>query len=152
MDLESEALLGHWQDADIPVNDPDYLYSDEGVAVNLESDVLESGAESSGGQTLEPQPFVEYFKGTAKVYQRGQTFQDQFNMDAYAAHHKENIYYPFTSLQDWELGNFLLCLSLSTAAIDQFLGLELVKSLPLFFHTVKDLHGRAELLPAVPKW
>ncbi|KAG1882447.1 hypothetical protein F4604DRAFT_1921634 [Suillus subluteus] len=152
MDLESEALLGHWQDADIPVNDPDYLYSDEGVAVNLESDVLDSGAESSGSQTLEPQPFVKYFKGAAKVYQHSQTFQDRFNMDAYGAHHKENIYYPFASLQDWELGNFLLCLLLSMAAIDQFLGLELVKSLPLSFRTAKDLHGHAELLPAVPKW
>ncbi|KAG1765866.1 hypothetical protein EV702DRAFT_1050860 [Suillus placidus] len=47
-------------------------------------------------------------------------------MDAYAAHHKENIYYPFASLQDWELGSFLLCSSLSMAAINQFLGLELV--------------------------
>ncbi|KAG1765166.1 hypothetical protein EV702DRAFT_981697 [Suillus placidus] len=74
-------------------------------------------------------------------------------MDAYAAHHKENIYYPFASLQDWELGSFLFCSLLSMAAINQFLGLELqVKALSLSFHTAKDLQGRAELLPAVPKW
>ncbi|KAG2065164.1 hypothetical protein BDR04DRAFT_965436, partial [Suillus decipiens] len=72
---------------------------------------------------------------------------------AYAAHHKENIYYPFASLQEWELASFLLCLSLSMAAINQFLRLELqVKSLSLSFHTAKDLRGHSELLPAVPKW
>ncbi|KAG0698406.1 hypothetical protein DFH29DRAFT_983887 [Suillus ampliporus] len=99
-----------------------------------------------------PRFFVEHFKGAAKIYQRGQTFQDRFNMDAYATHCKENIYYPFASLQDWELGSFLLCSSLSMAAIDQFLGLELIKALSLSFHTAKDLRGHAELLPAVPKW
>ncbi|KAG1852600.1 hypothetical protein C8R48DRAFT_777420 [Suillus tomentosus] len=158
MDLEPEALPGHW-DIDINVNNPDCPYSDEGVTVNLESDVLESGAESLSGQASKPKVFVEHFKGAAKVYQRGQTFQDWFDMDAYAAHRKENIYYPFASLQDWELGSFLLCLSLSMAAINQFLRLELicldsliVRALPLSFRTAKDLWGRAELLPAVPKW
>ncbi|KAG1798345.1 hypothetical protein EV424DRAFT_1352575 [Suillus variegatus] len=73
-------------------------------------------------------------------------------MDAYAAHHKENIYYPFVSLQDWELSSFLLCSSLSMTTINQFLRLKLVRALPLSFHTVKDLRGHAELLPAVPKW
>ncbi|KAG1857128.1 hypothetical protein F4604DRAFT_1931671 [Suillus subluteus] len=132
MDLESEALPG--QDIDIPVNNPDYPYSDEGVAVNLESDVLGSGAESLSGQALEPKVFIERFKGAAKVYQRSQTFQDWFNMDAYATHRKENIYYPFASLQDWELGSFLLCSSLSMAAIDQFLGLKLFSSLSRLEH------------------
>ncbi|KAG0702160.1 hypothetical protein DFH29DRAFT_875336 [Suillus ampliporus] len=58
---------------------------------------------------------------------------------------------------DWELGSFLLCSSLSIAAIDEFLGLELVhlesvKALPLSFHTAKELHDHAELLPSVLKW
>ncbi|KAG1888820.1 hypothetical protein F4604DRAFT_1569616, partial [Suillus subluteus] len=61
-------------------------------------------------------------------------------------------YYPFASHQDWELDSFLLCLSLSMAAIDELLGLELVKSLPISFHTAKELCGHAELLPPVPKW
>ncbi|KAG1796715.1 uncharacterized protein HD556DRAFT_1441400 [Suillus plorans] len=152
MDLEYEVLLGHWQDTDIPVDDLDCLYSDEGVAVNLESDVPGFSAESLGSQASGPRPFVEYFRSAAKVYRRGQTFQDWFNVDAYAAHHKENIYYPFASLQDWELGSFLLRSSLSMAAIDEFLWLELVKGLPLSFRTAKDLRGHAELLPPVPKW
>ncbi|KAG0695193.1 hypothetical protein DFH29DRAFT_880198 [Suillus ampliporus] len=143
MDLEPEALPGP----------TDYLYySDEGVAANFEIDVIGSGAESLSGQASEPEVFIEHFKGATKIYQHGQTFQDRFNIDAYATHCKENIYYPFASLQDWELGSFLLCSSLSMAAIDQFLGLELIKALSLSFHTAKDLRGRTELLPAVPKW
>ncbi|KAG2083210.1 uncharacterized protein F5147DRAFT_782998 [Suillus discolor] len=38
------------------------------------------------------------------------------------------------------------------AAIDHFLGIELIKALPLSFHTAKELRGRAELLPSGPKW
>lgn len=169
MDLEPEVLPGHW-DINVHVNNPDCPYSDEGVAVNLESDVLRSGAESLSSQASKPKVFIEHFKGAAKVYQCSQTFQDRFNMDAYAAHHKENIYYPFVSLQDWELSSFLLCSSLSMTTINQFLRLKLVcldslivlllqvliyqqvRALPLSFHTVKDLRGHAELLPAVPKW
>jgi hypothetical protein len=117
MDLEPDALPG-------PTDD--HPYSDEGVTVNFENDVIGSGVEYLSGQASEPEVFVEHFEGAVKIYQRGQTFQDRFNMDAYAAHRKENIYYPFASLQEWELGSFLLCSSLSMAAIDQFLGLELV--------------------------
>ncbi|KAG2356904.1 hypothetical protein BDR07DRAFT_1178857, partial [Suillus spraguei] len=92
------------------------------------------------------------FEGAAKVYRGSQTFQDRFHMDPYSHHRKDNLYYPFASLQDWELGKFLLCSSLSMAAIDQFLGLELIKSLPLSFFTAKELCGCAELLPSVLKW
>ncbi|KAG2752786.1 hypothetical protein P692DRAFT_20723352 [Suillus brevipes Sb2] len=73
-------------------------------------------------------------------------------MDPYTVYHKDNLYYPFASRQDWELGSFLLCSSLSMAALDEFLGLELVKALSLSFHMAKELCGRAELLPPVPKW
>ncbi|KAG1766104.1 hypothetical protein EDD22DRAFT_845149 [Suillus occidentalis] len=52
----------------------------------------------------------------------------------------------------WELGSFLLCLTLSMAATDEFLGLELIKVLPLSFCTAKELRGLAKLLPSVLKW
>ncbi|KAG0704061.1 hypothetical protein DFH29DRAFT_997947 [Suillus ampliporus] len=83
---------------------------------------------------------------------RGLTFLERFNDDAYADHHNNNLYYPFTSFQDWELTSFLLSLTLSMAAIDRFLGIELIKALPLSFRTAKELRGRAELLPSGPKW
>ncbi|KAG1814026.1 uncharacterized protein BJ212DRAFT_1206561, partial [Suillus subaureus] len=94
----------------------------------------------------------ECFRNAAKVYQCGQTFWDRFNMDPYSAYHKDNLYYPFTSHQDWELSSFLLCLSLSMATIDEFLELKLIKALSLSFRTARELCGCAELLPPVLKW
>ncbi|KAG2130957.1 uncharacterized protein EDB93DRAFT_1243199 [Suillus bovinus] len=120
-----------------------YFYGDEGGVVGLESDLL--------GQALE-KPYVERFRNAAKVYRCGQTFQDRFNMDPYTAYRKDNLYYPFASRQDWELSSFLLCSSLSMATIDEFLGLEIVKAISVSFYMAKELRGRAELLPPVPKW
>ncbi|KAG2341512.1 hypothetical protein BDR05DRAFT_834156, partial [Suillus weaverae] len=60
--------------------------------------------------------------------------------------------YPFASFQDWELASFLLPSTLSMAAIDRFLGIELIKALPLSYHMAKELCGHAELLPSGPKW
>jgi hypothetical protein len=145
------------------------FYGDEGGVVGLESDLPGSVEEPLGSQASE-KPYVERFRNAAKVYRRGQTFWDRFNMDPYTAYRKDNLYYPFASRQDWELGSFLLCSSLSMAAIDEFLGLELVrlesagillsqvlislqvKAISLSFRTAKELRGRAELLPPVPKW
>ncbi|KAG1742087.1 hypothetical protein EDD22DRAFT_958955 [Suillus occidentalis] len=127
------------------------FYGDEGGLVGLESDLPGLVEEPLGSQALE-KPCVKCFRNAAKVYQRDQTFQDRFNMDPYTAYQKDNLYYPFASCQDWELRSFLLCSSLSMAAIDEFLGLELVKAISLSFHMTKELHGRAELLPPVLKW
>ncbi|KIM56454.1 hypothetical protein SCLCIDRAFT_132585 [Scleroderma citrinum Foug A] len=77
---------------------------------------------------------------------------DQFDTDSFSSLRKTNLYYPFASQQDWELGSWLLRSGLSLVAIDKFLLLELVKSLPLPFKTVKELRGQAELLPSGPCW
>jgi len=106
-------------------SDSDYFYGDDGGTVGLENDLPGSIEEPLGSQASE-KPYVEHFRDAAKVYRHGQTFLDRFNMDPYAVHHRDNLYYPFASHQDWELGSFLLCSSLSMAAIDEFLGLELV--------------------------
>ncbi|KAG2109266.1 uncharacterized protein F5147DRAFT_773077 [Suillus discolor] len=133
------------------MSDSDYFYGDDGGTAGLENDLPGSVKEPLGSQASE-KPYVEHFRDAAKVYRRGQTFLDRFNMDPYAVHREDNLYYPFVSRQDWELSSFLLCSSLSMAAIDEFLGLELVKALPLSFHTAKELRGRSELLPSVLKW
>ena len=51
---------------------------------------------------------TEYFPHAAHVYDGGLTFMDQFNTDPFSAQRKMNLYYPFTSWQDWELGSWLL--------------------------------------------
>ena len=49
-------------------------------------------------------------------------------MDQFAEHRKINMYYPFASRQDWEVGSLLLRSGLSMAGIDSFLSLELVRA------------------------
>ena len=72
--------------------------------------------------------YTEIYPGAAQTYGKGQTFMDTFNADKYAAMRKENIYYPWASQPEWELASFLLRSSLSLAAIDQFLSLNIVSS------------------------
>ncbi|KIM52859.1 hypothetical protein SCLCIDRAFT_140156 [Scleroderma citrinum Foug A] len=95
---------------------------------------------------------AEYFLHAACVYDGGLTFMDQFDTDLFSALRRSNLFYPFASQHDWELGSWLLRSGLSLVAIDKFLSLELIRSLPLSFRTAKELCGQAELLPLGPHW
>jgi hypothetical protein len=55
---------------------------------------------------------------------------DRFDLDQYAEERKSNLFYPFASKQDWDVGYWLLSSGLSMAAIDEFLSLELVSPNP----------------------
>ncbi|KAI5985287.1 hypothetical protein EDD15DRAFT_2176081 [Pisolithus albus] len=96
--------------------------------------------------------FIEYFPGAAQMYKGGSTFINKFDADEFGQQRSSNIYYPFASRGDWELGSWLLRSGLSMGAIDVFLSLDLVRKLPLSFCTAKELRGRAELLPGGPCW
>ncbi|KAG1775072.1 hypothetical protein EV702DRAFT_1199669 [Suillus placidus] len=135
MDFQVQVDSGEKADAHCNMSDSGYFYGDGGGTVGLENNLPGSVEEPLGSQASE-KPYVKHFRDAAK----------------YIAKTICNLYYPFASHQDWELGSFLLCLSLSMAAIDEFLGLELVKALLLSFRTTKELCGRSELLPCVPKW
>ncbi|KAI6130714.1 hypothetical protein EDD16DRAFT_1700677 [Pisolithus croceorrhizus] len=95
---------------------------------------------------------VEYFLGASQCYPSGRTFMDNFFSDEHGELHKDNLFYPFTSQQDWQVASWLLCSHLSMAAIDSFLSLDLIKELSLLFRTVRELHLCAELLPLAPHW
>lgn len=71
---------------------------------------------------------VDEYPRAAATWGRGQTFMDRFDSDVHANDRIENLYYPFASKQDWEIGEFLERSSLSMAAIDEFLALDLVSS------------------------
>ncbi|KAG2101102.1 uncharacterized protein F5147DRAFT_655431 [Suillus discolor] len=62
----------------------------------------------------------------------------------------DNLYYPFTSKEEWEVADYLLRLSLSMAAIDEFLKLSMVQRLHLSFKNAKELRSHAEMLPSGP--
>ena len=122
-----------------------------------------------GAQEEDPQSSsIEYFPGAAKTYSGGSTFLNKFDTDEFSSCRSSNIYYPFASRGDWQLGSWLLRSGLSMSAMDTLLSLDLVclllfrlqlltvsyqiKALPLSFHTANELRKCAELLPSRPCW
>jgi hypothetical protein len=71
-------------------------------------------------------PVTEVFLGAAMTYGLGKSFMDVFDNDEHACHRVDNMFYPFASEQDWELGSWLGRSDLSMASVDELLSLELV--------------------------
>jgi hypothetical protein len=72
--------------------------------------------------------YHEEFTGATQEWGVGETFMGKFDLDDFAELHKKNLYYPFTSKDDWEMAAFLLCSGMSMALIDDFLTLQLVST------------------------
>jgi len=70
----------------------------------------------------------KYYPGVLSTYGQGTTFMSNFFTNKYAYLQHENIFYPFASQEDWQLGSWLLRSGLSMAAINSFLSLELVST------------------------
>jgi len=79
----------------------------------------------SPSPTLPTSPRVG-FPGAGKTYGQAPTFLDRFNEDKYAPFRTINMYYPFSSKDEWELASFLLSSGLSMQKVDEFLKLKLV--------------------------
>ncbi|KAG1879138.1 hypothetical protein F4604DRAFT_1880090 [Suillus subluteus] len=95
----------------------------------------------------------EWYEGAGTCYSPdGLTFLDLFDTDEYAEYRKDNLFYPFTSKEEWEIADFLLRSPLSMAAINEFLALPMIRGLKLSFSTAKELRSRAEMLPKGPSW
>ena len=54
------------------------------------------------------------------------TFMHQFDTDPLADQRQTNLYFPFSSKEEWGLASWLLCSGLSMRAIDEFLALPIV--------------------------
>lgn len=72
---------------------------------------------------------IEEFPGAARTFGKGESFLEDFNNDPYATERQANLYYPFSSKEEWELASFLLLSGLSMANITRFLSLRLVSKL-----------------------
>ena len=163
-----------WQDL-LFRNGNDNLNNMQAISIESETrDECNLLVDGNDQMSLDKDPessFIEYFPGAAQTYWGGSAFINKFHADEFSNHRALNIYYPFTSTGDWELGLWLLCSGLSMNAINSFLSLSLVhlfylalstvfcsqyhakiKLLPLLFHMAKELHGQAELLPSDPHW
>lgn len=71
-------------------------------------------------------PCRAYYPGAARVVGKANTALDDFNEDTYAKERSTNLYYPWSSREEWQLARFLLGSSMSLAEIDEYLRLELV--------------------------
>jgi hypothetical protein len=69
------------------------------------------------------------YEGAGMCYsQDGLTFLNIFDANGYAEYREDNLFYPFTSKEEWEISDFLLYSSLSMAAIGVFLKLPLAST------------------------
>ncbi|KAG0699348.1 hypothetical protein DFH29DRAFT_983549 [Suillus ampliporus] len=147
---EVELLSHHTSpQADAGVPTTDMRNSDNPVHANFDGDFnfSEDGFGAVEG-SLE-----ERYEGAGTCYSKdGLTFLDLFDADEFAECRKENLFYPFTSKEEWEIGDFLLRSPLSMAAIDVFFKLPLVQKLRLSFSNARELRSRAEMLPSGPSW
>lgn len=76
---------------------------------------------------------ITYHPTAAATYGQGITFLGAFNQDIFAQHRVNNIYYPFASKAESELGVFLIRSPMSMVEIDHFLKLDMVC---LFFSVI----------------
>jgi len=90
--------------------------------------------------------FRENYLGAAETWGRGMTFMDVFDADYHSDERKSNLYYPFASREEWQLGYFLLSSGMSMPKIDLFLRLNLVSKSFLYqycsvtHYMVMDFH------------
>lgn len=106
-DFEATAM-----DVDVPSPDS------EGVSVS------ETDSVGNTGKTCR-----EDFLGAAKTSGGGKSFLDKFHDDQHADKRAENLYYPFATVEEWELVSWLTRANLSIAATNEFLRLRLVRFL-----------------------
>jgi len=122
-----EDLLG--RDHDGPNHSPHTTSIDEQFGdigeynpwVNSDEEMLDGTREDNS----ESSP-IEYFPGAAQAFVGGSTFLDRFEADQFSNCRSSNIYYPFASRGDWQMGSWLLRSGLSMSAINTFLSLDLV--------------------------
>lgn len=77
---------------------------------------------------------VDEFPGAAVIHYEQDSqmpFLKRFDQDRFSQERRSNLYYPFASRADWELGLWLTRSGLSIAAINSLLSLDLVSPMTL---------------------
>ncbi|KIJ11383.1 hypothetical protein PAXINDRAFT_15697 [Paxillus involutus ATCC 200175] len=147
MDPDSDSLKERNSHHGSSLNIYTELYDD--YSMDIDADHHSENLDQGGGGFTVGEEVVE---GAAIGYGEGMMFMGLFNSDQFAEERKTNLFYPFTRKEDWQIGHYLLSSGLSMSAIDKFLSLDWIKTLPLSFWTAKELCGHAELLPKGPQW
>jgi hypothetical protein len=122
-DLPFQSHSHPWPPNDDHLGDYDQNSADFDMDID-EEDLLPPRADSNEDSAQ----YVEYHPSTSHVFPGGKTFMDNFFSDANGSLRRANVFYPFASEEDWQLGSWLLRSGLSMAAIDKFLALNLVSA------------------------
>jgi len=143
--LDSEIVdphASHYSDLDDQLEiDPrfpetGYLPLDLSVAASPLEGAVDSCTSGETGMELgdadNKQEFTEYYQGCSISYQGGSMFLDSFWGNKYSDERKENLYFPFTSGEEWQFSAWCVCLGLSMGAIDSLLSLSIVSYYHLF--------------------
>ena len=112
------------------------------------------------------QMFTKTFDGCSKAFPGGSIFMDKFWQDKYAKKWQENLYFPFTSHDEWQFTSWCIHSELSISTINGLLSLNTIsdiancisvpsdvskiKGLLLSFQTVKELQACMETFPSCP--
>ena len=143
-------------------------YDDYDPSINTLGDVEMDMPDQFDNKSQDQQKFTEAYQGCSEVFIGGSTFMDLFWQDKHAEEWQMNLYFPFTSCDEWDFVSWCLRSGLSMAAIDSLLSLNVVsqlnsifavaetgfqiKKLSLSFKTSRDLQAQVKTLPARPKW
>ena len=114
------------------------------------------------------QMFTKTFDGYSEAFPGGSTFMDKFWQDKYAKKWQENLYFPFTSHDEWQFTSWCIHSELSISIMNVLLSLNTIsdivncisvpshvskiKGLLLSFQTVKELQACMETFPSSPQW
>lgn len=74
-----------------------------------------------------PLQYEDLHPNTPLIFGSGPGFVDGFNSDRFAKERKNNVYFPFSSKQEWGLASWLTHSGLSMRAMDDFLALPIVR-------------------------
>ncbi|KJA17834.1 hypothetical protein HYPSUDRAFT_145923, partial [Hypholoma sublateritium FD-334 SS-4] len=96
--------------------------------------------------------FKVYHPNRAYHAAGGKNLLQSINDDQFADIREDNPYYPFANKDEWELVKWMTDASLTQQQIDAFLRLGYVKRNSVSLKSARDIRGRIEALPEVPRW
>ncbi|KAG1749362.1 hypothetical protein EDB19DRAFT_1904877 [Suillus lakei] len=95
-----------------------------------------------------PSTFREYHPNAPITHHGGENHLQKMDCNVHSTiHHTENLYYPFASKAEFDLGYWLS----EGASLQKEVDMQ-TKNNPPSFNTSKDLRARIEGLPEVPRW
>ncbi|KAG1883457.1 hypothetical protein F4604DRAFT_1677774 [Suillus subluteus] len=155
-EYEEADPLDDAEDDDISFNNPPLWsapHPEQYHPSTLESDYDTPLASVDPSAGPRPSTWRDYHPNEPITHPGGENHLQKMDHNVHAAvRHTENLYYPFASKTEFNLGYWLSEGALLQKEVDVFLHLEHTRNNPPSFSTSKDLRVQIEGLPEVPRW